>query len=129
MQKVQRSVDLLKPEMVRVAKMALRICNLYDLPFAIFETGRTIERQIWLRSHGKSKTLLSKHLKGEAFDMVLKNPDWSWDYDNNKSLWHTLGYLVPFFAGKYLGYDIVWGGTWKNFKDFPHFQYKGRING
>ena len=107
--------------MIRMAKLAQHICNSYELPFEIFETLRDIDRQTQLVNDGKSKTIHSKHLTGEAFDMVLRNPDWSWIYKGNEKLWYSLGYLLPFYAKKYYGYNIRWGGDWG--WDFPHFEW------
>jgi len=68
----------------------------HNLPFRIFETARTLERQLKLVAEGRSKTLVSKHLKGEAIDFVVYHKDekkYSWD--EKDIFWYEfLGALV-----------------------------------
>jgi peptidoglycan L-alanyl-D-glutamate endopeptidase CwlK len=78
--------------------------------FRITETLRTIERQRQLVAEGKSKTLDSKHLTGEAVDFYVTN------YDMNliKQVYEivkTIPYLVQ------PAFDYGWG--W----DFVHIQF------
>ena len=84
---------------------------------------RTIEEQNELYAQGRTKPGkivtnakggYSYHNFGLAFDFALLNPDGSvnWNVDEK---WKRVGAI-----GKSLG--LEWGGDWKDFKDYPHFQ-------
>lgn len=84
---------------------------------------RTIEEQNELYAQGRTKTGkivtnarggYSYHNFGLAFDFAVLNADGSvnWNVDEK---WKRVGQL-----GKSLG--LEWGGDWKDFKDYPHFQ-------
>lgn len=46
---------------------------------------------------------------------------------NNKITWEEKYYKEVAISARILmqKYNIEWGGDWKNFKDLPHFEYKG----
>lgn len=46
---------------------------------------------------------------------------------NNKVVWEEKYYKEVTRAGRILmqKYNIEWGGDWKNFKDLPHYEYRG----
>lgn len=85
---------------------------------------RTIEEQNALYAQGRTKPGkivtnarggYSYHNFGLAFDFAVLNADGSvnWNVDEK---WKRVGAI-----GKSLG--LEWGGDWKDFKDYPHFQY------
>lgn len=85
---------------------------------------RTIEEQNELYAQGRTKLGKivtnakggdSYHNYGLAIDFALMNPDGSisWNVDEK---WKRVAQI-----GKSLGFE--WGGDWKDFKDYPHFQY------
>ncbi|ARP44611.1 Peptidoglycan L-alanyl-D-glutamate endopeptidase CwlK (plasmid) [Geobacillus thermodenitrificans] len=88
---------------------------------------RTIEEQNRLYAQGRTKPGrivtnarggYSYHNFGLAFDFCVCNVVngklvTSWNLDQR---WFRVGQL-----GKSLG--LEWGGDWKSFKDYPHFQY------
>lgn len=90
----------------------------------IIEGLRSPERQQQLVAEGKSKTLNSRHLTGDAVDVVPYPIDWA-----DRERFH-------FFAGfvlgtaKSLGISLRWGGDWNQdtevddntFDDLPHFE-------
>jgi peptidoglycan L-alanyl-D-glutamate endopeptidase CwlK len=86
--------------------------------FVVTEGVRTLERQKQLLAEKKSQTLDSYHITGHAIDVAL--------FLNGKITWNLKDYkkLADIIkqAAKDLGYDIVWGGDWKKFKDGVHFQ-------
>lgn len=95
--------------------------------FELFKKGR--ERiDGWWKIVDKSKvvtnldgyTKKSKHnyFPSKAVDVVPYPLDWN-DIDRFK----LLGSVVKRKAME-LGIDIEWGGDWKSFKDYPHFQIK-----
>lgn len=86
-------------------------------------TIRTPEQQAEFVAQGKSQTMNSKHLTGNAADIVVTGPDGkpNWDFeayrpiaDAAKAEEAALG--LP---------DFVWGGDWKTLKDGVHFQLGG----
>jgi peptidoglycan L-alanyl-D-glutamate endopeptidase CwlK len=102
----------------------LSLIKYYRLPLEPFETLRTKTRQKLLIEQGFSKTYKSKHLanaKGfcEAIDFVVRiDGKWSWDND-------VLHYYIFFgeLVTREIGEVVEWGGHWKSFKDYPHFQF------
>lgn len=84
----------------------------------IFEQGRTAEGNIVTNAKGGE----SYHNYGLAIDFALETPSgdviWDRQYDRNqngKSDWSEVVKIA-----KSLGFE--WGGDWKGFKDYPHFQ-------
>jgi peptidoglycan L-alanyl-D-glutamate endopeptidase CwlK len=123
--KINRNVDDLLPKMQRVVRLADVICRRYGLPFEVFETLRTPKRQIKLFKEGRTKTLKSRHLLGEAVDIVYKgNGKWSWDFPRYKKEWYTFAFLLEHYSKKILKIELVWGGAWRGFPDFAHWQLK-----
>lgn len=85
---------------------------------------RTVEEQNELYAQGRTKPGkivtnarggYSYHNFGLAFDFAVLNADGSVNWNVDKK-WKRVGAL-----GKSLG--LEWGGDWKKFKDYPHFQY------
>lgn len=85
---------------------------------------RTVEEQNELYAQGRTKPGkivtnakggYSYHNFGLAFDFAILKDDGSvsWNVDGK---WKRVGAI-----GKSLG--LEWGGDWKDFKDYPHFQY------
>lgn len=62
-----------------------RIKREIDKNFIIFETLRTKERQRELYQNGKSWTLHSHHLTGNAFDVVKYNGGYSWKVEKGEN--------------------------------------------
>lgn len=77
---------------------------------ALYAQGRTKPGKIVTNAKGG----YSYHNYGLAFDFAVLNADGSinWTVDNK---WKRVGAL-----GKSLG--LEWGGNWKSFRDYPHFQ-------
>lgn len=118
----QRSIERLKgvhPELALVASRAL----LYtDVDFGITEGVRTLERQKQLLADGKSQTMKSRHLTGDAIDVAAYvDGQLSWE-------WGLYERIAVAFkrAAQELGIDIEWGGDWVTFKDGVHFQRGAR---
>jgi hypothetical protein len=117
----QRSIERLKgvhPELALVAGRAL----LYtDVDFGITEGLRTVERQKKLVADGKSQTMNSRHITGDAIDVAaFVDGQLSWEWD----LYERIAIAFK-RAAQELGLDIEWGGDWVTFKDGVHFQ-RGR---
>lgn len=102
-------------DLVRVVVRAIQIS---ETDFGVREGLRNLERQKMLVATGKSQTMNSRHLTGEAVDLWLYPLDWS-DWDR----WNQMARAMKDAAIE-LGVEIEWGGDWKSFKDGPHFQLK-----
>jgi peptidoglycan LD-endopeptidase CwlK len=114
----KRSLERLqgvKEPLVLVAKTAI-VDSPYD--FSITCGLRTVEEQKMLVATGKSRTMKSKHLTGDAFDIAV--------FVDGKLTWELKYYKavathIKKVAAK-LGVKITWGGDWNSFIDGPHFQ-------
>ena len=87
-----------------------------DIKFRITEGVRTIERQKTLVAAGKSWTLNSRHLTGDAVDVVavIKGKvSWEWRY------YEKIAQCVLEVADG----QVTWGGTWE-VRDGVHFEVK-----
>lgn len=105
-----------KPQLVALFTEAIT-----DSPFDFVITCglRTIDEQRVLVATGKSTTMKSKHLTGNAVDIACFD-------ENGKITWDSKYYKkvathVKAIAKKQ-GVAIVYGGDWVSFRDFPHFQ-------
>jgi len=83
---------------------------------------RTTHEQRGLVEKGASQTLNSLHRVqdtgyGHALDLVPYPVDW-----NNIERFNMLATLM-FRAAQEDDYPCEWGGHWKSFKDYPHFQF------
>lgn len=109
-----RRIEDLTPEMQNLYKLFEATCHAAGLDFIVTCTTRTKEEQAKLVAQGFSKTMNSKHLTGEAFDIAVLL--------NGKITWKSK-YYEPFCQiGESIG--LASGGLWKNFRDFPHFEYR-----
>jgi len=82
------------------------------VPLQITSSVRTRSEQAELVRIGASRTLQSKHLVGQAFDVDIHG----WGRDEIPLwFWEELGWL-----GEYLGFR--WGGRFSSFKDYGHFE-------
>ncbi|MDO2630100.1 M15 family metallopeptidase, partial [Escherichia coli] len=85
--------------------------------FGITEGLRSKYRQKQLVAEGKSQTMNSRHLTGDAVDVVAyigSQVSWEWP------LYEKIAQAFKQAAAE-LGIAIEWGGDWKTLKDGPHF--------
>jgi len=91
----------------------------YD--FTVFEGNRTLARQRYLKDIGRSWTMNSKHITGNAVDLV--------PWINGRPVWDGAEALVVFKEiykvmnqeAKKLGVTLRCGADWKSV-DRPHFE-------
>lgn len=108
------------PDLVKVVERAIHITT---VDFTVLEGVRDPLRQKKLVESGASQTMNSRHIPGadgyaKAVDLgawVDDQVDWSWP------LYYKIADAMK-EAAKQVGVPIEWGGTWKTFKDGPHFQ-------
>ncbi len=114
-QKSLGNLEGVHPDMQELVKQAIQIST---IDFGISEGLRTKERQKLLFEQGKSQTMNSKHLKGLAIDVYAwKDGAVSWDF-----LDYEVINIAFTEASVRLNIPYVWGGSWKTFKDGPHFE-------
>lgn len=104
----QRSLSKLEgvdSDLVAVVKRAIEIT---DVDFGVTEGLRSLSRQKELVNAGKSQTMNSKHLTGDAVDLVAYcGSDISWElnlYDNIADAMKM--------AALHEGVDLRWGAAW-----------------
>ena len=93
----------------------------YD--FSITEGLRSLERQKQLFKDGKSKTMNSRHLTGNAVDVcIIIDGKASWDFDKYVELAEYIKKIA-----KAVNVPIVWGGDWESFRDGPHYELDRKV--
>lgn len=124
----QYNMDGLHPDLILVLNRALQTSP-HD--FVVTEGLRTLARQKELVRIGASKTLKSRHLKqadgyGHAFDfyaMVDTNSDGKITFEemSNVRLMLPIADAIK-AAAKEKNVAITYGGDWRKFRDYPHFE-------
>jgi peptidoglycan L-alanyl-D-glutamate endopeptidase CwlK len=71
--------------------------------------------------HSKLKAGQSKHNNNPSLAIDIAPYPISWD---NIDLFDKIGNHIKDCAD-FLGISIVWGGDWRSFKDYGHFELKG----
>ena len=104
-----------------IVEVAIKLSN---IDFGIPSSGglRTTEDQAALFTAGKSKcdgrTNKSYHQTGKAVDVYA--------YVDGKASWDKLDLALVaaamLQASAELGYELKWGGLWKSWQDYPHFE-------
>lgn len=94
-----------KPELVEVVEKAI---TLTKVDFGVIEGLRTEEKQRELVAAGASQTMKSKHLTGDAVDLMA--------YVNGRGCWELNVYDEIADAMKEAAYEldvkILWGAAW-----------------
>jgi peptidoglycan L-alanyl-D-glutamate endopeptidase CwlK len=127
----QRSLDNMKglhPDLIRVLNRALQTS---PTMLVVTEGLRTLERQKELLRIGATKTLKSRHLKqadgyGHAFDfyaLVDINKDGKVSFEEMANVRLMLGIADAIKkAAAEERVSVTYGGDWRKFKDYPHFE-------
>ena len=119
-----RDTTQLHPELQILMDKHIKLCEENGYKIKITECLRSIAEQDALYAQGRTKpgkivtnakgsTYSSFHMWGLAYDIIRadgKNP-----YDTSDGFFDKVGAL-----GESIG--LTWGGSWKSFKDKPHFQ-------
>jgi peptidoglycan L-alanyl-D-glutamate endopeptidase CwlK len=116
----KRSSDHLKtlhPDLIKVARLALRQSR---VDFTIISARRTLSEQKRLVAAGKSQTLRSRHLNGQALDFVPLDPTTGKGrFDRALAIEVAAAFMD---AGTALDCPVKWGGMWTGFEDIPHIE-------
>lgn len=116
-QRSENNLKGVKPQLVDVVRRALELSS---VDFGITEGLRTQERQKQLYAEGKSQTMNSRHLTGEAVDVVAYvGGTVSWDFQLYRRIAEAFKQ-----AAQELNTSVEWGGEWKTLVDGPHFQLR-----
>ena len=109
--------------LIDIADLAITLSN---IDFGIPSTGglRTEAVQAKLFADGVSKAdgvnNKSYHQSGKALDVYA--------YVDGKASWDKLHLSLiaaaMLQASAQLGYELKWGGLWKSWQDYPHFEIK-----
>lgn len=109
----------------RLVKVIRRAIQITEIDFRIIDGLRTQAEQKELVKAGASKTLRSRHLSGKAVDvMALVNGKGRWEIP----LYHKIAEAF-YKAAKELKIEITWGGEWKGFPDYGHFELNKNVYG
>ena len=96
-------------------------CKKEGIDLMIVETYRSGERQDLMKKTKRSTLTAnkSKHQHGLALDVVpVVNGKLQW---HDQRLWYKIGLIGE-------KHGLMWGGRWKRFKDYPHFEYNCNIS-
>lgn len=118
-----KSVNELHPKVRELALALLAECKKQGLNVKITETYRSKERQDYLYAQGRTRSgnivtnspgssMSSYHQWRLAFDVVI---------NDRKDPYNAAKLAKVGKIGEKLG--LEWGGSWRGFKDSPHFQY------
>lgn len=103
------------PDLIRIVERAIKLS---EIDFTVLEGLRSPQRQAELVQAGASKTLRSRHLTGHAVDLAA--------LVGGRVVWDTEPYFkierAMKLAAREAGIAIEWGGDWKTFKDYVHWQ-------
>ena len=86
--------------------------------FTVFDGLRTEKEQRKYVREGRSHTMKSRHLSGNAVDLIpYINGNLTWDLQYFDEIEIAMKRIIS----KY-NLPIEWGGDWKSFVDKPHWQ-------
>lgn len=131
--KVSRDFEPLHPLLIKSTREIQKIINSHNMPFKLFETGRTKQRHQGLISKGREIHLLSRHLYNlendpklytTALSYVYYDGKWSWNIRNASiRQWYKLfGNLVLEICP-----ELEWGGYDRESTNYTYFQLKRSV--
>ena len=118
-----KRAELVHPRMIAISEKALSY-GIIDFTVLKDGGGRTPELQQVLFDKGVSKTLNSKHLiKPDGFGRAIDHAPLPINWNNIEAF--ILMATLMFRAASELGEQIEWGGHYRSWKDYPHFNLVG----
>ena len=107
----------------KLKKLLLEAIKTSPIDFTVTETTRTLEKQAYYLKKGTTKTMKSRHIPSvnksglcEAVDIA----PYPIDYKNIKRFVQLSEHIKK--VAKELNIKIAYGGDWKSFKDYPHYE-------
>ena len=116
----ERDIKRLEGVDAMLVQVVKRASEISTYSFMVVEGMRTLETQKKYVAQGKSQTLRSRHLIGQAVDLAPVESG-TIDWNNSKGQFDAVAKAMK-QAAKELGVKITWGGDWVRFVDKPHFQ-------
>lgn len=102
-----------------IKQVVNRAIEISEIDFSVVEGLRTAKRQQELYDNGKTWTLDSKHISGNAVDIY----PWIKGATSHSDEHYNLVAKAMFRASQELGIVIEWGGFWSPERtDKPHWQ-------
>ena len=132
--KVNRNTDCCHPLLQEALGKISTLIRKHNLPFQLFETSRSHERQEWLMKTGKMKVPNTGHmcdltneppLYTTAVAFVYKQgTQWSWNLrDTTVQAWYQLfGNLVQDICP-----ELDWGGADRKNQDYTLFSLRTQV--
>jgi peptidoglycan L-alanyl-D-glutamate endopeptidase CwlK len=123
--------DRSKSNLEQVDADLIKICYevIHNIDFSVIEGHRTLKRQKQLFNDGKSQIdgISQKgnhnYLPSRAVDIIPYKKGYNpFDGTVESELMFYKLYTEVQKASEKLNIAIKWGGSWENFKDFPHFE-------
>lgn len=109
----------------KIKLLLLEAIKTTPIDFTVIETVRTVELQKLYFKQGTTRTMKSRHIPStnksglcEAVDIAPYPINWG---DTKRFI--TLSEHIKKVA-KELNINIAYGGDWKTFKDYPHYELK-----
>lgn len=100
-----KNLEGVKPELIEVVKFAITVTR---IDFGVTEGLRTVQRQRELVAAGASQTMNSKHITGNAVDVVAYiGPRISWELN----LYDDIADAMRLGAIE-VGVPLKWGAAW-----------------
>lgn len=93
------------------------------LDFTVLCGYRGREEQEKAFAEGKSKARFGQSPHNRSPSMAVDLAPWPIDWDNIDRF-RELNEVIQ-EAAKVRGVQVEWGGNWKSFKDYPHWEIKG----
>ena len=116
----KRSLGSLEGVNEGLVKVVKRAIQLTEMDFVVIEGVRTLERQKELLADNKTQTLDSKHITGNAVDLLaLPTPEGSWNWLDYGPIALAMGLAAVEF-----NIPIRWGAAW-NTKDIRILALEG----
>jgi peptidoglycan L-alanyl-D-glutamate endopeptidase CwlK len=117
------SKELLKGVNPTLADLMFKVEAAHPDAFEISEGMRSKDRQADMVAQGKSQTMNSRHLGGNAVDIAMIGADGqpNWNFEDYRPIADTARATAASLGIP----DFVWGGDWKTLKDGVHFQVGG----
>ena len=116
----KRSLNNLKEADEQLQRLFKEVIKEIDCVVICGHRGKASQNKAYYSGHSKLKFPQSKHNKmpSMAVDVCPYPINW-----NDITSFKILGRVVKRKA-KELGISISWGGDWRSFKDYPHYQLK-----
>ncbi len=106
-----------------VLQVALKIAiKITDFSVVCGHRGKAEQNKAFENGYSKLKFPDSKHNKFPSLAVdIIPYPA---GYKAKEYEWHYLAGVIKGIMSMLNGWEIVWGGDWKKFKDRPHFELR-----